>query len=796
MGGDTYQFLRFAETFKSEDILRKHLATLLNKMPHTQGVQVTHGTQEYGKDIVFYAPDGFQNWQLNACVVKNARISGSVDDNAGARTVFAQAEQALDTPFINGAGEEERVAKVFIISPYDCPQSTMRSIEGKLKSTFGRVEFLCGARLFEKFSEFWPEFVIFESTLLGVYVAALQQNFDQSDPITFLASQHYIFSSANKTLRNVYVRQGFKVTLQDFDFLVSPPNLQALLGPVTFSEIEQIREELTFLASLIRHPQAWESPDAKAAADLVASVLRIAGDLKDSWLREWGKFEADYLAQGKRPPSKGITELRLPDADRLLRSQTVILMLEVLRDFAARVQKANELVRGARQQPVALHSEEYLSYCRVREVTRLCPAAFRKRSAAFDKYFPEALLDQINGPVLITAPAGYGKTSFCRWNTLNDVQKLLDGTSKVIPVYVPLHQLATAALTSCESAFLRTPEVSDLFSAARRNGQRVRVYLDGLDEVTTTDQQERLMRLAQEFAGKYAHAQIVVTGRDYVSGPWLRWLSRIHLSELDAEQEKKLISNWLGEDPVEHEAFRKQLSNARTLQGLMAVPLLGTLIIAVFKKMKSLPESKVKLYEVFVDLMCGGWDLAKNVRRETRFGSQAKLAVLTRAAGLLHLNSKREAQEDDVRAAVKQTMAKFVEQWRSLLDEILEDGLLIRLGSNSIAFSHLSFQEYLAATELTDPSGGRQHLVLKRFLSGEDWWREVLAFYVAMAKRPDETEGWIRKTTIEVSQSSRVYDLASRFRFLIDMLARSWPGWVPREDLPALSSGYVKSQNL
>ena len=256
------------------------------------------------------------------------------------------------------------------------------------------------------------------------------------------------------------------------------------------------------------------------------------------------------------------------------------------------------------------------------------------------------------------------------------------------------------------------------------------------------------------------------------------------------------MSNWLGADPAEHEAFDRQITSARTLQGLMNTPLLGTLIIAVFKKMKSLPESKVKLYEVFVDRMCGGWDLAKNIRRETRFGSQAKLGVLTRIAGLLHINSKREAQENDVRTAVKQTMVAFAEQWRNLLDEILEDGLLIRLGANNLAFSHLSFQEYLAATELTDPSGGRQHLILKRFLSGEDWWREVLAFYVAMSRRPDETEGWIRKTTIEVSQSSRIHDLAQRFKFLIDMLAGSWPGWAPREGLPALSPGYTKSQNL
>ena len=70
--------------------------------------------------------------------------------------------------------------------------------------------------------------------------------------------------------------------------------------------------------------------------------------------------------------------------------------------------------------------------------------------------------------------------------------------------------------------------------------------------------------------------------------------------------------------------------------GLMRVPLLGTLIIAVFRKMQSLPANKVKLYEIFVDLMCGGWDVAKNVRRDTKFGSNAKLSILTRLAGHLH----------------------------------------------------------------------------------------------------------------------------------------------------------------
>jgi predicted NACHT family NTPase len=55
----------------------------------------------------------------------------------------------------------------------------------------------------------------------------------------------------------------------------------------------------------------------------------------------------------------------------------------------------------------------------------------------------------------------------------------------------------------------------------------------------------------------------------------------------------------------------------------MRVPLLATLIIAVFRnpRLKKLPESKVRLYELFVELHSGGWDAAKNISRNSSYGS-------------------------------------------------------------------------------------------------------------------------------------------------------------------------------
>jgi predicted NACHT family NTPase len=426
-----------------------------------------------------------------------------------------------------------------------------------------------------------------------------------------------------------------------------------------------------------------------------------------------------------------------------------------------------------------LHSPQYMNFSRVQEVVRVIPRGFRKIGNGRTEFYPDDLLDQVVEPLLITAPAGYGKTSFCKWNAINDVQQLASGASSTIPVYVPLHQLATSTLSDPKESFFRTQEVKQLVGAAQKRHQRVRLYLDGLDEVTTTEQQRRLMTLAEQLS-RDTDLQVVVTSRDYVSGVWLRWLSRVRLAELDDSRVAKLESNWLGENPKEQELFREQIHKSKSLKSLMRIPLLGTLIIAVFKKLKSLPDNRVKLYEIFVELMCGGWDFAKNITRESRFGLNAKMGVLTRLAGLLHSSARREAREADFEMAVKVIMPALVNRWRSLLDEVLEDGLLVRTGV-TLAFSHLSFQEFLVAKDLNDPNASRQQSVLRSFLSGDDWWREVLSFYLAMDKRPDEMEAWIVQTWNRAPRERKVYDLHARYDFLLTCLTDAYYGWLPRQ---------------
>src|ERR1019366_3346151 len=106
-------------------------------------------------------------------------------------------------------------------------------------------------------------------------------------------------------------------------------------------------------------------------------------------------------------------------------------------------------------------------------------------------------------------------------------------------------------------------------------------------------------------------------------------------------------------------------------------PLLATLVLAVYESTSTLPESRVRLYEMFITLMAGGWDVAKRVNRDTQFGPQPKITVLQYLAGRLHLSEKRDIGAGQFKQAVKTLLPVLEDRSSALLDEIVHDGLLV-----------------------------------------------------------------------------------------------------------------------
>jgi hypothetical protein len=776
---------RFEHLFVNEDELRKAIVGLLWKMPGVSGVHLTHGTQELGKDIVFYAPGPLEDRRAYACVVKNSRISGSVDSKQGAMTVLHQVRQALDNPYLSVSGQREKIAGVYIMSPYEISQTAIHSIEGSLNAHPGPICFLCGGTLLNLFKKYWPDFLLFEAGVLGAYVGYLHTCIDKDDPIGALIEQHSLFAAATSSFQGTYVPQGFKLALHSVKLKIPLPKFNAVYGPITPSDLTDFELRVTAFQSMVTSPY-------------IQQYLLLTQQELLTFLKDLASFKNAFsvAAQAAMQRFQALTQqqrdlLPEPGTGLPVEKSSLASYVELIETAKTLTEKVEGLVSranafatsGAKLTDIgAIFNADLTLFCSLQEMCRFSSNLIGKsligRPPVIEyREFPPELLDSTTMPLLITGSAGYGKTSFCRWSVLQDVNELMMGRSDILPVYVPLHQLASKRLESYSTEFFQSSQLKSLVHLSQNDAanriKTIRLYLDGLDEVSREDRRREIVNLAKDAVSKDPRIQVIITSREHVGGVWLTWMPRLQLNHLDTQQIHQLVTNLLESDHTLVGEFFAELKKTPSLSSLMQVPLLGTLIVAVFRKTRTLPQNRIKLYSIFTELLAGGWDLAKNVKRDTQFGPTPKLFAMQRLAGFMHSERKRECSDSDIQRIKKRLGALTPHQVTRLVQELLEDGLLVRSGLG-YAFSHLSFQEYFAAKDLVDPRGKRQTEALRHFLEGDDWWKEVLSFYIGIGSDPEEVHLWINQN---VGSEIGPIDRDSRYQFLMEALDTTFPGW-------------------
>jgi uncharacterized coiled-coil protein SlyX len=427
----------------------------------------------------------------------------------------------------------------------------------------------------------------------------------------------------------------------------------------------------------------------------------------------------------------------------------------------------------------ALSHPSFLQTCIMDTGVRTAPADTFISKLSLRVSFPKDILNEWDKHLMIVGSPGYGKTSFCRWHALQDAESFSLGKSNIIPVYVPLYQFSRRQLGSFEDSFLKnlgkSALLSDTTAGANGSNIRVRLYLDGLDEIASHEQRRQVVNLAKIGAAGGIKYQIILTARDYIYAEWLGWLPRITLGGFSDEDINELVNRWLGQNSDNNKRFWTQINAMAALTNLMRTPLLATLIIMVFRQTGGLPESRASLYESFIKLLSGGWDLVKGVLRESKFGERVKLQVLGTLANNLQESRRREFSGQDLKKALNSTMSgPILKEWEVLQDELIIDGLLTKSG-NILQFSHHSFQEFLAAKDfIGSPEPTRANRALEAYLRGDDWWGQVLEFYIGMSTNPTEITEWLTNQ-IWTLRSRSVNVINSQIESLRDALSESFP---------------------
>jgi hypothetical protein len=734
-------------SFSSEALLQQALANLLIRMPEVTGVQILQGNLELGKDIIFNTPGAFGESILCACVVKNTRITGDASKPGGARTIYHQAEQAFDTAHTNNLGTDIKVERVYVITPYDLPPSTIASISGKLRERAGQIVFIGGSMLFDLFKKHWPDFFADEATLIEQHLRETTKLYTDNNPLPALAF-NYSLGSVSTNLMSVYVTQGFHRELRTYKMgrllISSLPDPQILERKMDRETIQRIRNTFLQFDSALNYLHRWGfCPSSLDLTELKKSSDEFLEELKSEWTKSLESFRSQHSQAMVNPAVPLMNPEKLENMlKRLINDRrSNLTLLEDNLSNLNRILPSSELKGVA-----ALSSKNYLSACYINECARAAPEGlFTDGHSSVVITFPKDILDKWENTLFIVGAPGFGKTSFCRWQALQDAEKFTLGKSNILPIYFPLHQLSGRTIDTFENTFLKTLGKSALIPAGKTDAPpRVRLYLDGLDEVASSERRKEVIDLAKEGSKKYPNYQIVITSRDYIYDNWLDWIPKVYLSEFTDPEVEEFINRWFGQNTEINKTFSTQLEKQPALYNLLRTPLLATLIVMVFQQTGRLPENKTRLYEIFTDLLSGGWDIAKSINRGSKYGQRIKIIILCALAGNLHARRHREFGDAELKTAIESSLLGLaLKDWESLRDELVGDGLIGRSGG-IFYFSHLSFQEFLAAKAfMGSPHPTRIQSALKVYLHGDDWWKEVLKFYVSLSSNPQVISSWL-----------------------------------------------------
>ena len=387
---------------------------------------------------------------------------------------------------------------------------------------------------------------------------------------------------------------------------------------------------------------------------------------------------------------------------------------------------------------------------------------------------PEELLER-EVPLVIRGVQGTGKTTWMQWT----FRQLLH-SGQALPIMVELRRLARTWEEAEKSGRPRSldtyvgqwvenrpPDIrrSPFFRLLKSPPQGIRpvLLLDGWEEVGDlgNDLRDRLT----EFRRDYPGVLVVVSSRLYgVALPsQMEGFEELYIQPLADEEVQDLAQRFFelcyrGDPQTANDAVRQFWEAAQSVEGarvLIRTPLLLTMMLLISRS-RPLPDKRHKLYLVCVENLLN--DLPRRRQEEgvrlpegyhCPLDSEARMRVVAHLAYQVH------------EGWVQQSLTRGIDQPQEVLTTFLPQdwntrdrehflrwlagpaGLFIERDDHSFTFTHLSFQEYLAAWHLNTMVEGAQERIKAcgDRMADPKWW-EPLRLWAALVEgdNPDRLE--------------------------------------------------------
>ncbi|MBE9066578.1 NACHT domain-containing NTPase, partial [Leptolyngbya cf. ectocarpi LEGE 11479] len=358
--------------------------------------------------------------------------------------------------------------------------------------------------------------------------------------------------------------------------------------------------------------------------------------------------------------------------------------------------------------------------------------------------------------LMILGKPGAGKTTFMkRLATLCNQNQFQEHR---VPVFVTLKEFAEA---------MGQPGLQDYItkqwshcgidkpdSAAVLKQGLALILLDGLDEVQEAEH-DRVLQEIKDFTRQFRDCQFVMTcriaAREYV----FQQFTEVEVADFDADQITEFATKWFKakKDDKKEETFIQRLESNKPIKELATNPLLLTLLCLVFGEAADFPANRAELYKEGLDVLLKKWDAKRNIERDRVY----KKLSLKRKEDLLSQLAFYAFDRGDYffkQAVAERQIVGYIRNLPGAQDDedalhldgtdVLnsieaQHGLLVERAKGIYSFSHLTFQEYFTAKQITRSTALLHEELAK--LSGhivEKRYREIFLLTVGMLPEADD----------------------------------------------------------